>query len=66
MQANTAKIRGLMAENGDTQDDLAKKLGISPTTLRSYLKGKIAMRIDTLAEIAKIYGAKPLDLLKVE
>lgn len=66
MQVNTAKIKGLIAENGDTQDDCAKKLGISSSTLRSYLKGRTVMRVDTVAEIAKIYGVRPLDLLKIE
>lgn len=27
MQVNVAKIKGLIAEHGDTQDTLAKKLG---------------------------------------
>ena len=29
MQVNTARIRGLMAEHGDTQQDLADLLGVS-------------------------------------
>lgn len=63
MQVNTARIRGLMAEHGDTQQDLAEKLGITPATLRGYLKGRQQMRVDTVAEIANIYGVKPLYLL---
>ena len=52
-----------MAEHGDTQQDLAEKLGITPATLRGYLKGRQQMRVDTIAEIATIYGVKPLYLL---
>ena len=63
MQVNTARIRGLMAEHGDTQQELAEKLGIAPATLRGYLKGRQQMRVDTIAEIATIYGVKPLYLL---
>lgn len=63
MQVNTARIRGLMAEHGDTQQDLAEKLGITPATLRGYLKGRQQMRVDTISEIATIYGVKPLYLL---
>ena len=44
MQVNVAKIKGLMAEHGDTQDVLAEKLGIVPATLRSYLKGRTVIR----------------------
>lgn len=54
MQVNVAKIKGLMAEHGDTQDVLAEKLGIVPATLRSYLKGRTVMRVDTVAQIAEI------------
>lgn len=66
MQVNVAKIKGLMAEHGDTQDVLAEKLGIVSATLRSYLKGRTVMRVDTVAQIAEIYGVKPLDLLTVD
>lgn len=66
MQVNVAKIKGLMAEHGDTQDVLAEKLGIVPAMLRSYLKGRTVMRVDTVAQIAEIYGIKPLDLLTIE
>lgn len=66
MQVNTAKIRGLMAENGDTQQNLAKKLGVTERTLRCYLKGRTPMRVDTVAEIAKIYNVSPLVLLITE
>ena len=66
MQVNVAKIKGLIAEHGDTQDTLTKKLGIVPNTLRSYLKGRTVMRVDTVAQIAEIYGVKPLDLLTVD
>ena len=40
MKVNLSKIKGLMAEHGDTQLKLAEKLGIVPATLRSYLKGR--------------------------
>ena len=66
MQVNVAKIKGLIAEHGDTQDNNNKKLGIVPNTLRSYLKGRTVMRVDTVAQIAEIYGVKPLDLLTVD
>ena len=63
MTVNLNKIRGLMAEHGDTQKDLAEKLQISVVTLRGYLKGYSVMRVDTIAKIAEIYGVPALDLL---
>lgn len=63
MTVNLNKIRGLMAEHGDTQKDLAEKLQISAVTLREYLKGRTVMRVDTVAKIAEIYGVPALDLL---
>lgn len=66
MQVNTARIRGLMAEHGDTQQNLAEKLGITPVTLREYLKGRQQMRVDTVSQIAAIYNVSPLDLLTIE
>ena len=63
MQVNLNKIKGLMAENGDTQKDLADKLGIADITLRNYFKGRTVMRIDTVSKIAEIYNVAPLVLL---
>lgn len=63
MQVNLNKIKGLMAENGDTQKDLARKLGITDETLRNYFRGKTIMRIDTVNKIAEIYNVAPLVLI---
>lgn len=63
MQVNLNKIKGLMAENGDTQKDLACKLGITDETLRNYFRGKTIMRVDTVSKIAEIYNVAPLVLL---
>lgn len=63
MQVNTAKIRGLMAENGDTQSELAKKLNVSKTTINYMLSGKVRISLDTATKIAKIYAVKPLELI---
>lgn len=63
MQVNLNKIKGLMAENGDTQKDLADKLGIADMTLRNYFSGRTIMRVDTVSKIAEIYNVAPLVLL---
>ena len=35
---NTAKLRGIIAENGMTQQDVAKMLGIAPKTFYGRMK----------------------------
>ena len=65
MQVNIAKIKGLMAENDETQTDLAKVLNCSVTTVGSYLRGKTAMSLETITQIADHYKVEPLNLLKI-
>ena len=60
-----AKIKGLMAENDETQTDLAKVLNCSVTTVGSYLRGKTAMSLETITQIADHYKVEPLNLLKI-
>lgn len=66
MQVNIAKIKGLMAEHGDTQQDLAAKLGVTRTTINNYVLGKTIVTLETVNKIAAIYNVDPLDLLKRE
>lgn len=66
MQVNVARIKGLMAEHGDTQETLAKKLGVTRTTVNNYLTGDYSMSLETASRIAKIYNADPFTLLKRE
>ena len=63
MQVNLNKIKGLMAENGDTQKDLADKLGVNKATVSNWLLGKTPVRLDTVNKIAGIYNVAPLVLL---
>ena len=66
MQVNTARIRGLRAEHGDTQQDLAEKLGVTRTTVNNYLQGVSPITLETATKIAKIYNADPLSLITVK
>lgn len=66
MQVNTARIRGLMAEHGDTQQNLAEKLGVTRTTVNNYLQGVSPITLETATKIAKIYNADPLSLITVK
>lgn len=66
MRVNTAKIRGLMAEHGDTQEDLAKKLGVSRVTVNNYLQGVSPISLKTATKIAQIYKVNPLILITIK
>lgn len=63
MQVNIAKIKGLMAEHGETQQDLAKKLGVTRTTVNNYLTGDSPITLKTVNDIAAIYEIDPFELL---
>jgi len=66
MTINLNKIKGLMAEHGDTQASLAEKLNISKTTVNYMLSGKVRMSLETATKIAQMYAIKPLELIAVE
>nr|DAH21067.1 MAG TPA: hypothetical protein [Caudoviricetes sp.] len=48
---------------GMTQDDVAKKLGITRETLSAWESGKRMPRVDQAYAIAAIYGL-PIDAIK--
>jgi len=50
------KIKGLMAERDETQDDIAKLLNISRATINSRLKGKSDFKANEVARIAEHYS----------
>ncbi|WP_308533247.1 helix-turn-helix domain-containing protein [uncultured Peptoniphilus sp.] len=53
---NVNKLKGLFAEKGYTQQDIAKELGITPNTLRKRMKDEIfnSDEINILIEILEI------------
>lgn len=63
IQANTAKIRGLMAEHGFTQNDLAVWLNIQRETANRKMKGKIHFRKPEVLTIAKMFGVDESELM---
>lgn len=56
MKLNINKIKGLMAENGLTQEDLAKELGITGTALRNKLSKKVDFKVSELILLCKIFN----------
>lgn len=57
---NISKLKGVMAEKGDRQIDLAKYLGVAINTMRNKLSGKTEFKVDELQKIAHRYN-KPLE-----
>lgn len=53
---NIKKIKGLMAENGHTQKDLANILGISECTVKNKLLGKSDFKFSEVVLIANHYN----------
>ena len=52
---NVFKLKGLMAEHGETQQDIAKLLGIHVTSLYHKLKGTTEFKISELLILAEHY-----------
>ena len=59
---NTAKLRGIIAENGKTQQDVAKMLGITPKTFYERMKkGKFGSD-DIQVMIDELHIENPVDV----
>lgn len=59
-----SKIKGLMAENDDTQEKLAEKLNVSKQLISLKLNGKSAISIEMLTSIARLYGVPVAELIE--
>jgi transcriptional regulator with XRE-family HTH domain len=59
MSFNTSKVRGLMAEHGFNQTDIAKVINRSEVTLRSKLSGKTDFTATEIAALAKLFNVSP-------
>ena len=63
MEVDVEKFRELRVNQGLTQRQLARKAGISNTTLAKIERGGGAMP-PTLKKLADVLGVKPVDLLR--
>lgn len=50
---NKGKLKGIMAEAGITQADLAKRINMSPNTLSNKLNGKRDFMVDEVSRICE-------------
>jgi transcriptional regulator with XRE-family HTH domain len=59
MELNTNKIRGLMAEKGITQADVAKKLNISQNSVGNKLQGKTKFTANEIGLLCNVFKVMP-------
>ena len=59
---NTAKLRGIIAENGMTQQDVAKMLGIAPKTFYGRMKKAKFGSDDIQIMIDELHIENPVDV----
>ena len=50
------RIAALRRDTGMSQAELAKKLGVSPSTVGMYEQGRREPALDTLVELAKLFS----------
>lgn len=54
-ELKTSKIRGLIAEHGITQKELAEIIGISEQSMNLKLKGKRQFKANEIGKIARYF-----------
>lgn len=58
MTFKTTQIRGLREGLGLSQDEFAKRIGMTKQAVSSWESGQVKPSVDTLAKIASEFGAK--------
>lgn len=59
MAFNAKKIRGLMAEHGLKQADIARVINKTEMTLRNKLQGKTEFTATEIATLANLFNVSP-------
>lgn len=52
----SSNIQYLLARSGDNQREVAKKLGVSPQVINTWVRGKSLPAIGKVQEIAELFG----------
>lgn len=60
---NTLKLKALMVEKGFTQEQLAKKLGISEQSLNYKINNKREFKASEIQALTKILDVQDVDLI---
>lgn len=62
----TARVRGVMAEKGVTQETLASLLGVTQSYISRRLSGAVDLRVAELQQVAEVLGVPVTRLLPDE
>ncbi len=54
----TAKLKGLLAERGMTQQELAKSIGLSTKSVNAKINGKVDITVAEAVAISKVLEIK--------
>lgn len=54
--ASAKRLRGLRAESDWSREEVAKRAGINPDSLKGYERGEHVMQLKTAAKLADVYG----------
>ena len=60
MKLDKDKFKGLLYDNLITQGELAKKSGISPSTISALMKGKHNLGMTSINGLVKVFGKEPI------
>ena len=64
MDSLGARLREFRRARALTQEELAEKAGVSPSTIVDIERGKHEPQIRTLRKLARAFGVQPKELVK--
>ncbi|MDE6757943.1 MAG: helix-turn-helix domain-containing protein [Clostridia bacterium] len=56
-------VKEVIKFSGQSQAEIARKIGVRPQTMTDYLKGKIMPSLDTFANLCKVLDLDPVEIL---
>lgn len=64
MRFDYAKLKGRIKEKYGTQEDFAKAIGITPTTISFKINGKAKWQQDEIVEAARLLGISKNEIVE--
>ena len=56
-------VKEVIRYSGDSQAEIARRIGVKPQTVFEYLTGKIMPSLDTFANLCKVLDLDPAEIL---
>ncbi|MDE7079025.1 MAG: helix-turn-helix domain-containing protein [Clostridia bacterium] len=56
-------VKRVIKLSGQSQAEIARKIGVKPQTMTDYLKGKIMPSLDNFANLCKVLDLDPVEIL---